>query len=777
MPIATQMKSILKNILWKWRGIAIAAPSISLLVIGIRLIGAMESIELVMLDQFFRWRSPEPEDTRIVIIGIDEADVRQYKWPIDDALLAKLVDKVRQQKPRAIGIDLARDLPVGKGYAQLEAVFKTTPNLIGATKKADLVDSNFAVSSSNINPPPALAALDQVGAINLPVDADGRIRRGLLSLRLPDGKPAMGFGLQLSLLYLDGEKTVPFETALKPPKLRENDGGYSRADVGGHQFVINYRRSRNGFRIVRMADVLEGKIPPNLLSDRVVMIGTTAVSLRDWFFTPLDSGIGSTRIFTSGIEVHAQIVSHILSSSLDGRAGIQTWEKHWEWLWIFGWSLAGSILIWQWRNVQTKDRELQMLLLRSLSVVALGGILAGSCFVALSYGWWLPLVPAMIGFLGGGAIVTSYLALTAAQIRTYFSRYLTDAVVKSLLETPEGLKLGGDRRKVTILMCDLRGFSSISEKMAPEKVVEILNVFLGTMTEAIATYQGTIDEFIGDAILVLFGAPIHREDDAARAVASAIAMQLAMRSVNDKLAKMDLPEIGMGIGINTGEVVAGNIGSQSRAKYAVVGNHVNLTARIESYTVGGQILISETTYKEVEEIAKTNGSMEVEPKGVSHPISIYDICGLGGIYNLELPSINESLQILANPIAVSYRVLEEKHLGTELFKGEIRRLSPYGAEIFAEQDIPVLTNLKLHLEVYDQTQELAIAGEIYAKVLKHQKSTEILLDPIVEPIEKELAIATISQLDSQSTYKQSIYVHFTTIPNNLKVWINTTMTS
>ena len=205
--------SHLKNLLWKWRGIAIAAPSISLLVIGVRLIGAMEPLELAMLDQFFRWRSPEPEDPRIVIIGIDEEDVRQYKWPIDDALLAKLLDKIRQQKPRAIGIDLARDLPVGKGYDQMEAIFKTTPNIIGATKKADLVDTNFAVASSNIDPPPALAALNQIGAINLPVDADGRVRRGLLSLRLPDGNPSMGFGLQLSLLYLEGEKIVPFEDA------------------------------------------------------------------------------------------------------------------------------------------------------------------------------------------------------------------------------------------------------------------------------------------------------------------------------------------------------------------------------------------------------------------------------------------------------------------------------------------------------------------------------------------------------------------------------------
>jgi adenylate cyclase len=748
------IRTRLKNTLWKWRGIAIAAPTISLLVIGLRLIGGLESLELALLDQFFRWRSPEPADRRIVIIGIDEADVRQYQWPIDDALLTKLLDKIRQQKPRAIGLDLARDKTDSASYPQLEKLFKTTPNLIGAYKTSDLVTSNFSVS--DIKPPPALAQLDQIGVVNLVHDGDGRLRRGLFSLSLPNSKVGLSFGLQLALLYLDGEKIIPFEQALNPPKLRANDGSYNQIDVGGHQFIINYRRSQQGFQTVRMADVLEEKIPPDLLRDRIVMIGVTAVSLRDWFFTPLDGGLGSTRILTSGVEVHAQIVSHILSSTLDGRSSIHAWEEYWEWLWIFGWAMAGSTLIWQWRNVNKKEKKIQLLITRSLSILLLAGSLFGSCFIALTYGWWIPFVPAAITFFGSGVIVTSYLAITAAQIRTYFSRYLTDAVVKSLLETPEGLKLGGDRRKVTILMCDLRGFSTISEKMPPEKVVEILNVFLGTMTDAIATYEGTIDEFIGDAILVLFGAPIHREDDAARAVASAIAMQLAMRSVNEKLTQQQLPEIAMGIGINTGEVVAGNIGSQSRAKYAVVGNHVNLTARIESYTVGGQILISEATYKEIEDIAKTNGSMEVEPKGVSHPISIYDICGLGGIYNLELPSLSDSLQLLPTPIPITYRILEEKHLGTELFNGEFRQLSPDGAEISSDQDVPVLTNLKLHLQIYDQAQLIEIEGEIYAKVLKHQSENQ--------------SMTAISPLRSQ--YTQPIYVHFTTVPNNLKAWIS-----
>lgn len=764
----------LKNILWTWRGIAIAAPSISLIVIGLRLVGALESLELAMLDQFFRWRSLEPTDSRIVIIGIDEADIREYNWPIDDQLLAQLLNRVKQQQPRAIGLDLARDQPIGKGYAELAELFKTTPYLIGATKKADLIDSNFAVSSSDIKPPPILAELGQVGAVNLPIDTDGRIRRGLLSLQLPDGNVTLSFGLQLALLYLDREQEIPFEDALNPARLATNDGGYSGADVGGHQFVINYQRSQ-GYQIVRMADVLDGRVAPNLFRDRVVMIGVTAVSLRDWFFTPLDSGLGSTRIFTSGVEVHAQIVSHILSSTLDGRATIHVWSEYWESLWIFAWALAGATLIWQWRNVNTKDRELLVILWRSLSAFLLTNILLWSCLIALNYGWWLPFAPAMIALLGGGAIVTSYLAITAAQIRTYFSRYLTDAVVKSLLETPEGLKLGGDRRKVTILMCDLRGFSAVSEKMPPEAVVDILNVFLGTMTDAIAPYQGTIDEFVGDAILVLFGAPIYRVDDSARAVASAIAMQLSMRTVNQKLSQMGLPEIAMGIGINTGEVVAGNIGSQSRAKYAVVGNHVNLTARIESYTVGGQILISESTYEEVQAIVKINGSMLVEPKGVSQPIAIYDICGIDGDYDLELPSINESLQILPSPIPITYRILEEKHLSTEVLVGEIRRLSLYGAEIATDQDIQVLTNLKLYIR---HTREES-KGEIYAKVLKHQQISSVLFEQSISEdlteylvLENRLVVAN----PTKPSLEKFIYIHFTTVPSNLKDWIRELMT-
>ena len=222
-------------------------------------------------------------------------------------------------------------------------------------------------------------------------------------------------------------------------------------------------------------------------------------------------------------------------------------------------------------------------------------------------------------------------------IRDTFGRYMTDEVVASLLDSPEGLRLGGEKRQVTMLLSDLRGFTSLSGRLAPEQVVAMLNRYLDTMVEVILQYHGTIDEFVGDAIFVIFGAPVWHEDDTQRAVACAVAMQLAMRAVNEENRRAGLPEVEMGIGVHTGEVVVGNIGSPKRTKYGVVGSHVNLTSRIQSYTIGGQVLISEATRQEVEPLVKISKQMEVEAKGIAEPITLYELRGLGGVHNLFLP--------------------------------------------------------------------------------------------------------------------------------------------
>ena len=222
-------------------------------------------------------------------------------------------------------------------------------------------------------------------------------------------------------------------------------------------------------------------------------------------------------------------------------------------------------------------------------------------------------------------------------IRQTFGRYLSAEIVDTLIDSPEGLKLGGEKREVTILMADLRDFTSIGEHLAAEQVVDMINIFLESMTEVIQKHLGTIDEFIGDAILAIFGAPVQRPDDALRAVRCAIEMQLAMTGVNSRYRRLGYPAVGMGIGINTGLVIVGNIGSHKRSKYAVVGRHVNIASRIESYTSGGQILVSECTRNECEDLLRVDGEMKVTPKGISQEITIYDVSGVMGENPVSLP--------------------------------------------------------------------------------------------------------------------------------------------
>nr|6FHT_A Chain A, Bacteriophytochrome,Adenylate cyclase [synthetic construct]6FHT_B Chain B, Bacteriophytochrome,Adenylate cyclase [synthetic construct] len=226
--------------------------------------------------------------------------------------------------------------------------------------------------------------------------------------------------------------------------------------------------------------------------------------------------------------------------------------------------------------------------------------------------------------------------LSVIRVRNTFGRYLTDQVVATLLENPEGLKMGGDRRPITILTSDLRGFTSTSEGLNPEEVVKVLNIYFGKMADVITHHGGTIDKFMGDGILVLFGAPTSQQDDALRAVACGVEMQLALREVNQQVTGLGLQPLEMGIGINTGEVVVGNIGSEKRTKYGVVGAQVNLTYRIESYTTGGQIFISSTTLEAAGDRVHVNGNRTVQPKGVKDPVVIWDVAGVGEPYNLSL---------------------------------------------------------------------------------------------------------------------------------------------
>ena len=212
-----------------------------------------------------------------------------------------------------------------------------------------------------------------------------------------------------------------------------------------------------------------------------------------------------------------------------------------------------------------------------------------------------------------------------AFIRKIFGRYVSEEIADTLLENPDALDLGGKQCKATIMMADIRGFTPIAEKLPPQQVVRLLNNYLGAMSDIIKEHHGTVNEFIGDAILAIFGAPTSHEDDSDRAIQCALAMQAAMKDINQQNEFYNLPHIEIGISLNTGPVVAGNIGSLTRTKYGVVGHTVNQTARIEDICPAGKILISETTLKDAKAILSIGESQTIQAKGILEAINIFQL--------------------------------------------------------------------------------------------------------------------------------------------------------
>jgi class 3 adenylate cyclase len=299
-------------------------------------------------------------------------------------------------------------------------------------------------------------------------------------------------------------------------------------------------------------------------------------------------------------------------------------------------------------------------------------------------------------------------------VRRAFGRYVSEEVATSILQSPEGLELGGEEREVTILMSDLRGFTALAARLTPCEVIGFLNLYLEAMVDVISRFEGTIDEIIGDAILVIFGAPLASTDHAAKAVACGLAMQLAMTEVNQRLTAQGAAALEMGIGIHTGRVIVGNIGSLRRTKYAAVGSNVNLAGRIESFTTGGQLLISENTREKIKASLRIDAQFKVEPKGAAHSLQLYEVGGIGEPFNLALPSRSESLRPLPQPLPISFTVLEEKFAGRTVHAGRLAALSESEAGIESELSLSPLSNLKIELM---PVAGASPGGEIYAKVI------------------------------------------------------------
>lgn len=299
-------------------------------------------------------------------------------------------------------------------------------------------------------------------------------------------------------------------------------------------------------------------------------------------------------------------------------------------------------------------------------------------------------------------------------IRETFGRYLSKKVVDEILESPDGQKIGGRRETVTILLSDLRGYTSLSETRDPEEMVQLLNRFLERMSKVILKYEGMIDEFVGDAILAIFGVPEKRQDDPARAIACGLAMQNALVELNEQIVSEGYPPLEMGIGINTGTVIVGNIGSEMRMKYGIVGAAVNIASRIESNTTGGQVLIGEATYPLVRDLITAESPQTVLMKGLKKPLVHYPITAIGAPYNVQLnfrPDTEEGVEI---SLPFHCWKVEDKKISGESMSGETVVMNENLFTAAVNPSLEPMTNIKL---IFDFCMDAHCFDDIYAKVV------------------------------------------------------------
>ncbi len=372
------------------------------LVILARLVGIFQEVEWKTLDGLLRLRPAETVDDRLLVVGVTEADIQKLgTYPIRDRDLAALINRLAQDKPRVIGVDIFRDFPVEPGHLELKQTFQTVPIVVGIEK----------ISGEPV-PPPASLPPERVGFNDFPLDADGFVRRAFLGAFPPVGHPQadrfhLAFPLVLAQQYLAREGLTLTNGQRNPKNMRFGDreleafqghsGGYVQADEDGVQMLINVRSGRVPFEHVSMEDVVKGRVAAEQIRDRVILIGIMSLSNKDL----VNSGAVNTEnpgLFY-GVEMHAHITSQILSTVLDDRPGIRVWTDPWEYLWILLWGLLGMAL------VRLVPRPAWHMLLVGCVALVLVGMSTAALWMG---GWWLPLIPTLLAFTLNGLVLPAF---------------------------------------------------------------------------------------------------------------------------------------------------------------------------------------------------------------------------------------------------------------------------------------------------------------------------------------------------------------------------------
>ena len=635
----------------------------------------LKAIEAKLYDLHFTLRGVRNPGDQVVIVAIDEKSLAAIgRWPWPRSVLADLVRKLSEAEAKVIALDILLSEPEVSGElhvaARLSERFSTLGlSTVGAagrafqreldvlSRKSDhdgqmedaLRESARVVlpivfeiksetrdsppepsgqplksalvgfrhySERGLYPPPSAinatlpiprlaAAARELGHVTMLADSDGSTRwealvfehRGYYYPSLGVQAVRLALGVEVTRLTLDFGQALEVGPLMIPVDPR-------------NRMLVDYAGPERTFRHLSAVDLLADKVPKEALRDRIVFVGATAVGVYDLRVTPMSPVL-------SGAEKHANVAANILNGRFLRRP---------DWVELVE---AAGILFW--------PTFLAWLLPRLRPVVSLGAVLIlwgaffGAVHLAFLWGLWIPLVyPSLALFLSPMAIL-GYLYFTEERQRVWikraFQRFVSPEVVERIAENPAALQFGGEIRTLTVLFADIRDFTGYTERYPPQDVVQMLREYFTRMVDQILAHQGTLDKFIGDTIMAIFGAPLPLPDHAERACRAGVAMLAELEKLQAKWTAEGREPFRIGIGINTGEMVVGNLGSEQLFEYTVVGDGVNVAARLEGLTkvFATPMIISESTYHEVRHLFFGRYLGEVKVKGKEVPVKIFAV--------------------------------------------------------------------------------------------------------------------------------------------------------
>jgi adenylate cyclase len=647
----------------------------------------LKSIDLKLRDVRFKVRKQIDSDKRVVIAAIDSKSINELgRFPWDRKLIAKLIDNLKYYGAKTVAFDVifsessnpesdkilsdsikkAGNVILGYFFRE-EKEAPSYESLEILEEKAAIRKIHVGQGAKNIpvvnlpyvevNIPCLAKSAQSFGFFNIFADRDGIIRNATL-LSLFDGNLYPSLPLEALSKYFQKELSVSVEEyGIDSIKI---DGEIIPSNEAG-QFALNYYGGYNAFNQISAVDIIKKRVNSNILKNSLVFVGATEIGISDVRATPVNPVL-------PGVEIHATVVSNFFQKFFLIRNSVVVFTES---LFIFIFALLlGSFL--------GVFKKTFYSLVTLVVMLALYGFINMLLFKELFFNLSIiyPFISMSLTYFTSEAYRNFVEERQSRFLKKAFSSYVSDKLVGQIIENPDLLKLGGEKKYITMLFSDIRGFTTLSEQVTPEQLVELLNEYFTPMTNIVLKNNGTLDKYIGDAIMALFNVPVNVEEHEYFGCLTALEMIESLDKLNNDFKKKGFPAIDIGIGLNTGYAVVGNMGTDTRFDYTAIGDSVNLASRLEGTNkfFGTRIIVSEFTYEKVKDRFKFRMLDKIRVKGKVEGITIYELNN-----NLSAALINEF------NIALEYYFKKNFYKASEIFKELFEKFNDKASKVLSER--------------------------------------------------------------------------------------------